>query len=270
MKAKEFLDAGQLSAVVSELNEEVKRDPSDGRLRTFLFEALCFAGEYERAERQLEAIGHQNESASIGVEVYRHLLRAETARQRCFSAGLRPTFLLEPPPYIHLHLEALNRVREKNFDEAGVLLAKSEQARHPRKGRAGGRPFASFRDSDDLLAPILEVFARDAYVWLPLEHIRKATIAAPKYLRDLMWVRATIESVGGSIGEVFLPVLYEGSHNEKDDRLRLGRMTDWKALGNGLARGVGQRTFLVDDEERGILEVHELDFEIDESDGKVV
>ena len=261
MKAKDLLDAGQLSALVAELNEEVKRRPTDGTLRTFLFEVLCFTGEYQRAERQLDAIGHQSESTGVGVEVYRKLLRAEIARQRCFSAGLRPTFLFAPPAYIQFHLDALDRLREQHVPEAGLLLEKSGEARRPLTGRLDTDAFASFRDSDDLLAPILEVFARDAYVWLPVEQIVKMTIAAPKYLRDLLWIPATIETAGGSGGEVFLPVLYVGSHEADDDRLRLGRMTDWQSAGEGVTRGLGQRTFLIDGQERGILEVREIEFD---------
>ncbi|MEO8340702.1 MAG: tetratricopeptide repeat protein, partial [Nitrospirota bacterium] len=96
MKAKELLEANQLSAAIEALTQDVKKQPTDTHLRTFLFEVLCFAGEYERAERQLDVIGHQNESAGIGVEVYRQLLRADKSRQRWFAEGLRPTFLLEP------------------------------------------------------------------------------------------------------------------------------------------------------------------------------
>ena len=70
MKAKELLEANQLSAAVAELTQEVKHHPADSRLRTFLFEVLCFSGEFERAERQLDVIGHQNEKTGIGVEVY--------------------------------------------------------------------------------------------------------------------------------------------------------------------------------------------------------
>jgi type VI secretion system protein ImpE len=141
------------------------------------------------------------------------------------------------------------------------LLEKSAEARRPLRGRLDGEAFSLFRDSDDLLAPILEVFARDAYVWLPMEQVVKVTMAAPKYLRDLLWIPATIETAGGSGGEVFLPVLYVGSHGADDDRLRLGRMTDWRSAGDGLTRGLGQRTFLIDDQERGILEVRELEFD---------
>jgi type VI secretion system protein ImpE len=55
-------------------------------------------------------------------------------------------------------------------------------------------------------------------------------------------------------------VLYVGSHSEDNDQLRLGRITDWRGLGDGLAGGVGQKTFLVDDSELSILEIREIEF----------
>jgi type VI secretion system protein ImpE len=123
-----------------------------------------------------------------------------------------------------------------------------------------GKPFADFRDSDDRLGPVLEVFLRENYVWLPCEQIKKITIPKPKQLRDLLWTPATIESGGGPSGEVYLPVLYVGSHGADNDQLRLGRITDWRGLGDGLAAGVGQKTFLVDDSELSILEIREIEF----------
>ena len=64
------------------------------------------------------------------------------------------------------------------------------------------------------------------------------------------------------VGEVFLPVIYAGSELESDDKVRLGRVTEWVDLGGGLAGGVGQKTFLVDDREVSILELGELEFEV--------
>ena len=57
-------------------------------------------------------------------------------------------------------------------------------------------------------------------------------------------------------------MLYAGSELEVDDKVRLGRMTEWLDLGAGLVGGVGQKTFLVDDREVSILEVGELEFEV--------
>lgn len=259
MRAKELLDANQLSAAIAELTQDVKRHPADNRLRTFLFELLCFAGEYERAERQLDVIGHQNESVGIGIEVYRQLLKADQARDHWFARGLKPTFLLEPPSWIQQQLEAGNRLRGQQTEEAVALLQETAQSRPPIAGLVNGKPCADFRDSDDRIGPVLEVYLRENYVWLPWEQIQKITIPQPKHLRDLLWIPATIEAGEGAAGHVYLPVLYAGSHREEDDQLRLGRITDWVGLGGGLARGLGQKTFLVDDSELSILEIREIE-----------
>ena len=260
MKAKELLEANQLSAAIAALTQDVKKQPTDTHLRTFLFELLCFAGEYERAERQLDVIGHQNESAGIGVEVYRQLLRADKARQRWFAEGLKPTFLLDLPSWTQHQLEAGNRLRGQQTEEAKALLQQAASERPKLQGIVNGKPFDDFRDSDDRLGPILEVFFRENYVWLPCEQVKKVTIPKPKQLRDLLWTPATIEAGEGEAGDVYLPVLYVGSHSEEDDQLRLGKITDWRGLGNGLAGGVGQKTFLVDDSEMSILEIREIEF----------
>src|SRR5438105_2775459 len=88
--AKELLAAGELRAAIEELTREVKSNPADTSRRTFLFELLCFAGEWDRAERQLDVIGHQSVQAEVGVQAYRNNLKAERDRRRLFSDGLQP------------------------------------------------------------------------------------------------------------------------------------------------------------------------------------
>jgi type VI secretion system protein ImpE len=63
---------------------------------------------------------------------------------------------------------------------------------------------------------------------------------------------------GGPDGEVFLPALYAGSHKEGDDRVRLGRATDWSGGDGAPVRGKGQRTFLVGDESIPIMDLQEI------------
>lgn len=261
MRARELLDAGDLLAAIEQLNMDVKSHPADSRLRTFLFELLCFAGEYQRAKRQLDVLSHQSATAEIGVQVYRNVLTAEEARRRLFLEGLRPDFLLTPPPYVSLHLEAVSRLREDRPAEATTLLEQSEQSRPRSRGQIDDTPFQDFRDADDLIAPFLEVIVQRNYVWLPFAQIKRLTIAPPKRLRDLLWIPATLETRTGPVGEVFLPVLYAGSSEHPNDQIRLGRMTDWKDVGTEIALGVGQRLFLVDGEDRPMLEVRKIEFE---------
>ena len=62
----------------------------------------------------------------------------------------------------------------------------------------------------------------------------------------------------GPDGEVFLPALYTAASAETDNRLRLGRMTEWRGGEGEPVRGAGQRIFWIGGEERPILEMQTL------------
>jgi type VI secretion system protein ImpE len=258
---KALLEAGQLGAAIEAVTQEVKAHPTDGSRRIFLFELLCFAGEWDRAEKQLDAIGHQDLKAEIGVQVYRSNIKAERDRRRLFSEGLHPHFLTEPPPYVDLHLAAINRLREGNQGEARQTLDRAEEERPALAGTFNGKRFEDFRDWDDVLGPVLELIVNGQYSWLPFQQIRRMEVNEPKHMRDLMWATARVEASDGTIGEVFIPALYAGSSEHANDQVRLGRMTDWKKLSDDLSMAVGLRLFLVDGEDKSLFEARSVEFE---------
>jgi type VI secretion system protein ImpE len=259
-KAEQLLAENNLQAAIGELTSLVKASPTDVRARTFLFELLVFAGDWDRAERQLDVIGKQNVKSEVGVELYRNNIKAERDRARLFSDGLHPHFLSEPPAYIDLHLESINRIREENGPEARSLLDRAEQERPALMGRFNDTPFLDFRDYNDLVGPVLELIMADKYTWVPLERIKRLEMGAPKELRDLIWVAARLETLDGLIGEAFIPALYAGSNKHTDDRVKLGRMTDWNEISEGLYKGAGLRLFLVDDSDKPMLQARTIEF----------
>ena len=262
MTAKELFEAGKLSAAIEQLNQDIKANPRDSRSRIFLFELLCFSGDLQRAERQLDTIAQLSGDVNveIGTQTYKNLLEAEKSRARFFSAGGQPKFLSKAPPYTHMHLEALTELRENRPAQVDKLLEESASSRAKVSGAVDGKPFSEFRDCDDLLAPFLEVALQREYAWLPIENIKSIEIAAPKKLRDLIWISAKIETRDAPLGEVFLPALYHGSSEQPDDNLKLGRMTDWKTIGEGICSGIGQRMFLIDQTEHPMLEIRKIEF----------
>jgi type VI secretion system protein ImpE len=264
MTAKELFDAGKLSEAIDRLNQDIKANPRDSRSRVFLFELLCFAGDFPRAERQLDAISQLSGDVNveIGSQVYKNLLEAEKSRAAFFHKGGQPKFLFTPPSYATLHVEAIAELRESRTDRIDQLLEQSASSRPKVSGNVDGKPFAEFRDSDDLVAPFLEVALQKEYVWLPFENIKSIEIAAPKRLRDLIWISAKLENRDGPLGEVFLPVLYFGSSENPDETVKLGRMTDWKTAGEGTTLAAGQRIFLIDDTEYPMLEIRKIEFDI--------
>ena len=60
-------------------------NPSDKQRRTFLFELLCFAGNFDRAEKQLDILSQESPDALTGTLLYRAALAAERTRHELFE-----------------------------------------------------------------------------------------------------------------------------------------------------------------------------------------
>ena len=56
MTPQELYRNGRLREAITALGDELRKNPLDAKRRTFLFELLLFAGEYDRAEKQLEVL----------------------------------------------------------------------------------------------------------------------------------------------------------------------------------------------------------------------
>jgi protein involved in temperature-dependent protein secretion len=60
---------------------------------------------------------------------------------------------------------------------------------------------------------------------------------------------------------VFLPALYPGTHEHADEKVKMGRDTDWQAGHGEILRGRGSRLFLVGEDSMPLLEWRALALE---------
>jgi type VI secretion system protein ImpE len=258
MNPSEHFKAGNLQEAIAGQIQEVKANPQDHSRRLFLFELLMFAGDLDRARRQIEAIQYEEMELEMAVNAYRKLVNAEQARQQLFGSGGTPKFMTEPPEHVRLRLEAVTCARENRSDALNELLEKAESASPSLRGELNGKPFDNVRDCDDLFGTVLEVMVSDNYYWVPFEEVSSIVIEQPRFPRDLIWAPAQLELLSGSAGGVFLPVLYPGSHEHADNQVKLGRTTDWTSPEEGPVRGRGSRTFWVDAAAVPLLEWRQL------------
>jgi len=259
-EAKAQLDAGNLNEAIEAALSAVKSKPTDTAARIFLFELACFAGDYDRAEKQLDVIGHQDMTAMIGSQIFRQNLKAERDRLRLFSDSQMPEFLMPPPKYVEDLFTANNRLREGNTDEARAILDKVEEDRPAFACKINGEDFEDFRDYNDSTCCVFETIVKEKYAWIPFEQVQKIEFTAPKTLRDLFWVQANVEMTNGTNGEMFIPALYANSWRSDNDQVRLGRMTDWRDAGSEILVGEGMRLFWFGGQDKGILELKEIEF----------
>ena len=262
MNTQEFYEAGQLDEAVNAAVAEVKQHPADAGKRTLLAELLCFTGDLERADKQLDAVGQTDPDAMIVISMFRHLLRAETARREFYDQGHVPEFVDKPSEEMQLRLEASIRIREDDLRAAAELLSKAEEMRPAVACECDGRAVDDFRDLDDLTSSFFEVLTSNGkYYWIPINRVETVEFRVPQRPRELLWRPAHMVVRGGPDGEVFLPSLYAGSHAASDDRVRLGRFTDWIGEEAGPVRGIGQRMYLCGEQDRSMLELKQISIE---------
>ncbi len=232
MNANELFRAGKLNEAINVLTSEVKQEPLDSRRRTFLFELLCFAGEWDRAEKQLDVLAQGGAEAELGSMFYHAALHAERERRRFFEGK-----------------EFLNN-------------SETESSRAV-PGVVNGTQCSQVSDADSRIGARLEVFAGGQYIWVPYCHIASIEMQAPRRVRDLLWAPAIIRNgpgfKGRDLGEVILPVLSPGTCGHPDDEVRLGRSTVWEEDG-GVEVPFGQKMLLIDGEEVPWLELRSLQF----------
>lgn len=260
MDVKDLIKAGRLKEARERITEEVKAAPSNAAKRTLLFQTLSFCGEWDKAERHLDILAAGNPQAETGVQVYRNLISAEKKRLEVMEGTGRPSFMTKLPPWLETLFLAREKLQKGEVDEATLLFGEIGTQTRKINGSIDGANFKGFRDMDDFLTHFLEVFIHDSYLWFPLGSLRELSVPEPKSQLDLLWSPARITTMEGLDLSCFLPVLYPGSFRSDDDRVRLGRMTDWKDLGGGFYQGMGQHLFLVGDQEKGLLEMREVGF----------
>lgn len=230
MTAVELYRDGQLSHAIEALGDELRRQPADSKRRTFLFELLCFAGSYDRAEKQLDVLAQAGGEALAGTMVYRAALHAARVREDMFRTGALPL---------------------------------GDAAEYEVKGTLNGEPFESLEDEDPRIGAHLEVFIAGSYTWIPFRYIERLEVLPPKRLRDLLWAPAMLTATPDfrlqDLGEVLLPVLAPGSAEAADEAVRLGRLTVWQERADGAApTPLGQKALLAGDTSHPLLTVREL------------
>lgn len=262
MDSKELIRAGKLSDARRQLIEEVKSFPADMGKRTLLFQVHTLLGEWDKAERHLDVLVTLDAKKETGVQVYKNLIHAERERIEVVRNGKRPSFLPETPAYLELYIAAREKLKENRVDEAIELFDKINSQIPLISGTINGKGFTGFNDIDISLSFFLETIVHERYIRVPFESIRELSITPPKSLLDLIWITARITTWEGLSISCYLPVLYPESFLHEDDRVKLGRMTDWTPAGGPFSKGMGQHIFLIGEEEVGILDIREALFNV--------
>jgi type VI secretion system protein ImpE len=240
----------------------VRAAPADVNRRWFLVELLCFAQEWDRSDQLLDIISTQSEGMAAAVLRFRGLLRGEQTRRQVMREGRAPEMIGPSAARLQPVVEALLSLREGHLEAAAGKLAEAADQAPPVAGTYDGtQSFDTFQDIDDVCAPFVEFITEGGdYRWVSVNDISLLEPGPLQRPRDLIWRPSRLEVRGGPAGEVYLPALYVSDDADVDDAIRLGRHTDWRETQGGPVRGVGQRIFLVGDDDVPIHELRRVEF----------
>ncbi len=254
-----LLNEARLDEAIAAMNDEVRAHPTDVSRRTNLSDLLCVAGNFERADRLMDAVSSLDPSVAVGVALFRQLIRAEQARRQFYAEGRVPEFLAKPDGACEAELRASILMRDGDGAQAAALLAQRDEAWTPLAGTADGTAFDDFRDLDDLTASHLEVLSSTGkYFWVPVNSVISIEFRKPERRRDLIWRRAHLSIAGGPDGEVFIPAIYVAK--DSTPAHLLGHTTDFAGAEGAPMTGLGLRSFLVGEEDKTIMDLTRIEF----------
>lgn len=258
---EDLIAAGDPAGALKALQQQVRANAADPRLRVFLFQLLCLLGQWQRALDQLKVCGELDASTLAMVGTYEPAIRCETVREAVFAGRTLPHVFGPPTAWVALLAQALQLDAAGQAGGAAQARAQALEQAEPSSGRIGEQNFQWLTDADSRLGPTLEVIINGRYGWVPMCHVSALQIEPVEDLRDLVWAPAHLTFINGADTVALLPVRYAGTPLAEGGPLAMSRQTDWLEIAEGQYRGMGQRVLSSDAAELGLLEVRSIQFD---------
>ncbi|MBQ5963910.1 type VI secretion system accessory protein TagJ [Massilia sp. ZL223] len=226
MLAQQLVREGKLEAALAALQEAVRKDAADARLRIFLFQLLAVMGQWSRALTQLNVVAELDVAALPMVQTYRPAIQCEALRAEIFAGKRAPVIFGEPQPWLAQLIDALS-YEAAQPERAAQAREQALAAAPASPGSIDGQPFTWLADADMRLGPVLEAIVNGRYFWIPLCRIASVELEPPSDLRDIVWTAATFTWTNGATTVGLIPTRYSVTPAVADGELLMARRTDW-------------------------------------------
>jgi type VI secretion system protein ImpE len=270
MQAEELLQAGQLTEALAVLENQIRSDPSNPKLRVFLFQLLSVLGDWERALTQLNVAAELDPMNLLMAQVCRVALNCEALRAEIFAGKRSPLVFGEPAEWIGLLVQANQMFAEGKYEASQKLRERAFDAANAIAGSIDGQRFEWISDADSRLGPILEAIIDGKYYWVPFTALHQVQIDPPADLRDVVWLPAHFTWVNAGQTTGLIPTRYPNSEASKDSAILLSRKTEWIEQPGDLYLGLGQRMFATNEHEFPLLQIRQIDLDHSEEQGREV
>ncbi|MWL87308.1 ImpE protein superfamily protein [Cupriavidus sp. SW-Y-13] len=254
-------EVGTTSNAVAAAERLVRQHPTAFEARWQLFQWLCIVGAWTRSLGLLQVAAQLKPDFASRAHLYRELVRSEVFRSEVFEGKREPGTLMPMPDWLGRLREAATRSGAGDACGAdrirNLALAEAPMS----VGDHDGTSFAWMTDSDTRLGPTCELVSAGRYTWLPFSQVRKLAMPPVEGLLDLIWRPVTATLMDDTVVHGFVPVRYPGSEHGSDE-IRLSRQTQWLEFGNTGVFGRGQKTWMTNKGDIGMLDVDTLSFTV--------
>ncbi|EHK63216.1 type VI secretion system accessory protein TagJ [Achromobacter arsenitoxydans] len=258
---RHLLGGRTLAAAIDDAAIQLRKQPAHVSLRWLLFQLLCLEGDWPRALKQLQVWASLDTDHLREAQMLRELLRAESYRAEVMKGRKQPGWLDEPPAWTSLLSQAAAALAGAHPEYADDLRRRALDNAPDAPGHANpGTGFSWISDSDTRLGPICELMFSGGYRWVPFACI--ASLSFPPVARalDLIWRPCKVTLHDNTVLSTYMPSRYPLIQGETDAQ-KLGAVTVWHDRSETTVTGVGQRTWITDSGEIGMLNVLSMHFE---------
>ena len=259
LQAENYLQQGDLTQALTELQNQVRKQPADVKLRIFLFQLLAVLGQWERALAQLKVVGELDAKSLLMVQMYRTAIQCEALRTEVFAGKHTPLVFGDPQQWLALLVEALRLEAEGHISQAETLRSQALDLAPAVAGTIDGAEFSWIADADNRLGPVLEGIVNGRYYWIPFQQIRKIEFEAPTDLRDVVWMPVQFTWINGGGTSGLIPTRYPGAEKSEDNLIRLARKTEWVEISESIVHGAGQRLLATDVQDYALLDTRNVE-----------
>lgn len=263
MSTEDFLDQGDLTNALQSLQEQVREDPANPKLRIFLFQLLAVTGQWSRALVQLNVAGEIDAGPLDIVCMYRQIVSCEMLREKIFQGKSTPMVFGQPEQWVNYLIQALQLFSQGEIKQAAEMRTQALDMVTAVHGSIDNQSFSWINDADSRLGPVLETIIEGHYMWVPFQQIRSIDIEPPEDLRDIVWLPAHFTWSSGEECYGLIPSRYPESHLCGDPLTALSRKTVWRDRGAGTYTGCGQRMLATDQNKFSLMNIRRIDIGTD-------
>ncbi|MCB1805512.1 MAG: virulence protein SciE type, partial [Candidatus Competibacteraceae bacterium] len=166
---QDALRDGNLDQALSELQQQVRKQPANAKHRIFLFQLLAVRGEWQKALTQLNVLRDMDASTLPMVQTYQEAIQCEAIRADVFAGRRSPLVFGDPEHWLALLVEALHPDASGHYAQAADLRGQALEQTPAISGTIDGAEFAWITDADPRLGPVLEAIVNGRYYWVPFQ-----------------------------------------------------------------------------------------------------